>query len=134
MEYAINVHVPFLCSTACACHSTGSADPMCDQMTGQCNCMPNVTGLKCDICISSHYNIGSSAGCMPCQCDAIGSQSSECDIQSGECNCEPGVAGPFCDQCLEGYYGFSADGCTGKLLCGNYEAANRYIQKAVTVT
>lgn len=35
---------------ACNCNEYGSLRDDCDQMTGQCMCLENVTGVKCDMC------------------------------------------------------------------------------------
>ena len=35
---------------ACDCLIEGSTSTICDKKTGQCQCKPNVVGLKCDKC------------------------------------------------------------------------------------
>ena len=35
---------------ACDCLREGSTSTVCDKKTGQCQCKPNVVGLKCDKC------------------------------------------------------------------------------------
>lgn len=65
----------------CTCHILGtnsSAGP-CDPNSGQCICLPNVSGLKCDECIENHWKIASGEGCEPCGCDFQGSLSPQCN-------------------------------------------------------
>ena len=51
----------------------------CDRVTGQCPCLPNVIGIKCDRCAPNHWNLQSRTGCEPCNCDPQGSFSQQCD-------------------------------------------------------
>ena len=46
----------------CNCNPLGSTSNECDITTGQCQCQPGVTGLKCDTCMRYHYGF-SSTGC-----------------------------------------------------------------------
>lgn len=65
----------------CVCHILGtnsSAGP-CEPTTGQCHCLPNVQGLKCDQCIPNHWKIASGLGCELCACDPLGSLSPQCN-------------------------------------------------------
>ncbi|RZB39837.1 laminin subunit beta-1 [Asbolus verrucosus] len=65
----------------CVCHILGtnsSAGP-CDPTSGQCVCLPNVTGLNCDQCIPNHWKIASGEGCEPCNCDPQGSLRQQCN-------------------------------------------------------
>ena len=41
--------------TACNCSTAGSLSAECDDVTGVCVCRANVTGDKCDSCLSQHY-------------------------------------------------------------------------------
>ena len=47
---------------------------VCDSGTGQCQCKPHATGLKCDQCQDGYYNLGGDAenGCVFCGCDVAG--------------------------------------------------------------
>lgn len=51
----------------------------CDPVTGQCPCLPNVTGQSCDACLENHWKIASGTGCEPCACDPIGSSIEQCN-------------------------------------------------------
>lgn len=55
-----------------------SAGP-CDRVTGQCPCLPNVIGPKCEECEINHWKIASGTGCEPCNCDPIGSNAEQCN-------------------------------------------------------
>lgn len=99
--------------TECDCDSLGSNGTTCDQTTGQCQCLLNVEGLKCDHCATNHYGISSGLGCTPCDCSGEGSSTIQCDVVTGECVCRPGVTGRTCDQCLPGFFGLSGGGCRG---------------------
>lgn len=52
----------------CQCYSLGTVEtqdgpPVCDQLTGQCQCKPHVVGTNCDQCEAGFYNIGSGTVC-----------------------------------------------------------------------
>lgn len=47
----------------CRCNIFGSKDQICDE-NGQCLCLKNAMGLKCDICKTNTFNI--TVGCIPC--------------------------------------------------------------------
>lgn len=100
----------------CSCYEPGSEQTqdgisICDQVTGNCRCKPNVIGHNCNECKNGFFNIGSGNGCENCNCDPIGSYNSSCDRYSGQCYCKPGVTGVRCDQCIDYHYGFADDGC-----------------------
>eukprot|EP00117_Sycon_ciliatum_P014122 scpid4981/ scgid14511/ Usherin; Usher syndrome type IIa protein homolog; Usher syndrome type-2A protein homolog len=61
----------------CNCNQFGSTNSSCDPISGQCNCVPTTTGVRCDMCQPRHFNITSSddgtdtfgGGCLRCdQC------------------------------------------------------------------
>jgi Laminin EGF domain len=51
----------------------------CDRLTGQCVCLPNVVGTRCDRCAENHWKIASGEGCEACKCDEIGAYNDQCN-------------------------------------------------------
>ncbi|XP_017881365.1 laminin subunit alpha [Ceratina calcarata] len=45
----------FFGCTDCACDIGGSVNPVCDKLTGQCQCQPRITGLTCNEPLKAHY-------------------------------------------------------------------------------
>jgi len=39
----------------CDCHSVGSNDTVCDVTSGQCSCLPNISGRTCNETIPGYY-------------------------------------------------------------------------------
>lgn len=100
----------------CDCHISGTQNgSICNNITGQCICLPNVEGQRCNTCTPDHYGLNAINGCTACNCDAVGSWSSQCDSITGQCSCKPGVTGHRCNMCMENYYNFSTNGCQGTL-------------------
>lgn len=98
----------------CDCNINGSQDgSICDNVTGQCVCLPNVEGQHCSMCAPDHYGLNYANGCRPCVCDPVGSLNLQCDSITGQCSCKPGVTGRCCNQCMDSYYYFSSSGCQG---------------------
>nr|CAD7262431.1 unnamed protein product [Timema shepardi] len=100
----------------CQCYRSGTLEsgfgpPVCDQVSGQCQCKPNVKGKNCDQCEDGYYNIVSGEGCEHCNCDPTGSLNHTCNIHTGQCLCRPGITGRRCDACEAYHYGFSSQGC-----------------------
>ncbi|XP_039287282.1 laminin subunit gamma-1 [Nilaparvata lugens] len=102
----------------CQCYAPGtasadgsSADVVCDQLSGQCQCRAHVIGTNCDQCEPGYYNIQSGQGCTACNCDPTGSVNHTCNTETGQCYCKPGITGAHCDVCQAYYYGFSSEGC-----------------------
>ncbi|XP_020796887.2 laminin subunit gamma-1 [Boleophthalmus pectinirostris] len=97
----------------CACFPLGTVDQQtsCSQVTGQCQCLPNVAGRDCSACEPGFYNLHSGEGCERCNCNPIGSTNGQCDVVSGQCECQPGVTGLQCQQCEVNFFGFSSSGC-----------------------
>ncbi|KAM7033792.1 laminin subunit gamma-3 isoform 1-T1 [Acridotheres tristis] len=97
----------------CDCNPNGS-DPRlegCDPGTGQCHCLPHVTGRACGQCQPGYYGLEPTVGCKSCECHPTGSRESGCHVLTGQCSCQPGVTGKKCDRCQHGFFGFSARGC-----------------------
>nr|XP_021399181.2 LOW QUALITY PROTEIN: laminin subunit gamma-3 [Lonchura striata domestica] len=97
----------------CDCNPSGSDPRMegCDPGTGQCHCLPHVTGRACGQCQPGYYGLEPTVGCKSCECHPTGSRESGCHVLTGQCSCQPGVTGKKCDQCQHGFFGFSARGC-----------------------
>eukprot|EP00094_Tigriopus_californicus_P001836 TCALIF_01772-PA protein Name:"Similar to Lama1 Laminin subunit alpha-1 (Mus musculus)" AED:0.11 eAED:0.12 QI:0/0.86/0.58/1/0.95/0.95/24/1780/2877 len=49
----------------CSCHPLGSRSDQCDDLTGQCQCMPGVTGRDCSQCSARHI-LTKSKTCHDC--------------------------------------------------------------------
>ncbi|XP_017600902.1 PREDICTED: laminin subunit gamma-3, partial [Corvus brachyrhynchos] len=97
----------------CDCNPNGS-DPRlegCDPGTGQCHCLPHVTGRSCGQCQPGYYGLEPAVGCKSCECHPTGARESGCHVLTGQCSCQPGVTGKKCDRCQHGFFGFSARGC-----------------------
>ncbi|XP_060897032.1 usherin [Labrus mixtus] len=106
----------------CHCHTTGTMNGSmeCDQVSGQCQCKPAVTGRRCAECLTGWYGLKASNpnGCERCNCSDIGIISTSaggdpsCNQDTGQCQCKPHVTGVSCDRCEFGYWNLShPDGC-----------------------
>ncbi|KAF6021666.1 LanB2 [Bugula neritina] len=98
----------------CECNSFGTESDkldVCELETGQCSCLPYVTGRQCDQCEDGYFNLESSTGCEACLCNLIGSLNTTCDLQTGQCDCKTGISGLRCDVCVQDHFGFSNVGC-----------------------
>uniref|UniRef100_A0A8C5X712 Laminin subunit gamma 1 n=1 Tax=Malurus cyaneus samueli TaxID=2593467 RepID=A0A8C5X712_9PASS len=98
---------------ACHCNPYGTVNQqtICNQVTGQCECLSHVTGRDCSACEPGFFNLQSGRGCERCNCHALGSTNGQCDIQTGQCECQPGVTGQHCDRCEGNHFGFGSEGC-----------------------
>lgn len=92
----------------CNCDNKGSTGPVCDLLSGECNCQPGTTTRTCSECQPGYYNLTSN-GCSPCRCSEF-SLSQQCD-NAGQCQCPDGVTGLKCDICLPEFYNISNEGC-----------------------
>ncbi|MEJ1270171.1 laminin gamma 1 [Cricetulus griseus] len=98
---------------ACACNPYGTVQQQssCNPVTGQCECLPHVSGRDCGACEPGFYNLQSGQGCERCDCHALGSTNGQCDIQTGQCECQPGITGQHCERCETNHFGFGPEGC-----------------------
>ncbi|XP_039386307.1 usherin [Mauremys reevesii] len=96
----------------CDCDSLGTlAGTVCDQISGQCVCLPNRQGRRCNQCESGFYiSPYHASGCLPCLCHITGSVNQVCNSLTGQCVCQDAsVTGQRCDLCRELYFGFDSD-------------------------
>ncbi|XP_053208528.1 laminin subunit beta-1-like isoform X2 [Panonychus citri] len=89
----------------CSIEGTNRTGEACNHVTGQCNCLPAVTGTRCDKCEINHWNISSGVGCVPCGCDPQGSFNLRCSEFDGQCSCRPGHGGLKCNECQPNHWG-----------------------------
>ncbi|XP_063635942.1 laminin subunit beta-1 [Cydia splendana] len=92
-------------SEPCQCDPTGSKSHQCDPYTGDCQCVENIVGARCDRCAPGTYGF-SKFGCNRCDCNSIGSLDNFCDALSGQCKCRANTYGRACDLCQPGYFNF----------------------------
>ncbi|EDW76145.1 uncharacterized protein Dwil_GK14820 [Drosophila willistoni] len=97
----------------CECDFLGTNNTLahCDRHTGQCPCLPNVQGLRCDQCEVNHWKIASGEGCELCNCDPIGAVQEQCNPYTGQCECKQGFGGRACNQCQAHYWGNPNEKC-----------------------
>ncbi|KAL1786196.1 laminin subunit gamma-3 [Sigmodon hispidus] len=97
----------------CSCDLGGSVseETPCNPVTGQCACLPHVTGRDCSHCSPGFYDLQPGRGCQSCKCHPLGSLENSCHPKTGQCPCQPGVTGQSCDRCQLGFFGFSIKGC-----------------------
>uniref|UniRef100_F6UX68 Usherin n=1 Tax=Ornithorhynchus anatinus TaxID=9258 RepID=F6UX68_ORNAN len=108
--YNLTLNNPSGCQT-CDCDSLGtSAGMVCDQMSGQCPCLPTRQGRRCNQCKSGFYiSSHTTTGCLPCSCHPTGSVHGVCNSQTSQCICkDASVSGWRCDQCKDHYFGFDS--------------------------
>ncbi|KAM4642244.1 laminin subunit gamma-1 [Discoglossus pictus] len=104
---------PDLKCRACNCNPYGTVrgQSACNQVTGQCECLPNVIERDCSACEPGFFNLLSGRGCERCECHPLGSTNGQCDIRTGQCECQPGISGQRCQQCEPNHFGFGPEGC-----------------------
>ncbi|XP_003419924.2 usherin [Loxodonta africana] len=93
----------------CKCDSLGTLPgTMCDPISGQCLCLPNRQGRRCNQCQPGFYiSPGNVTGCLPCSCHVTGAVSQICNSLTGQCVCQDAsIAGQGCDHCKDHYFGF----------------------------
>lgn len=102
IEFTISLII--LLSPACNCNVNGSTSQECNNVTGACNCKPNITGAQCDRCKLNYYQPDPNGSCLPCNCNLGGSTSLQCNTTTGQCTCLPGVTGKTCSETIAGYF------------------------------
>ncbi|XP_025748029.1 usherin [Callorhinus ursinus] len=93
----------------CECDSLGTLPGItCDPISGQCLCLPNRQGRRCNQCQSGFYiSPGNAPGCLPCSCHVTGAVHHICNSLTGQCICQDvSIAGQSCDHCRDLYFGF----------------------------
>uniref|UniRef100_A0A8C5MG36 Laminin subunit beta 3 n=2 Tax=Leptobrachium leishanense TaxID=445787 RepID=A0A8C5MG36_9ANUR len=111
--YQLNASNPQGC-TKCDCNPHGTqGNQQCHGESGQCQCLPNVTGKRCDQCVSHHWNFVNGRGCQQCGCHPRNSYSLQCNLVTGRCLCREGFGGRLCTECPDKMYGTLQTGCRG---------------------
>ncbi|XP_004439711.1 PREDICTED: usherin [Ceratotherium simum simum] len=93
----------------CECDSLGTLPgTICDPVSGQCLCLPNRQGRRCNQCQPGFYiSPGNATGCLPCLCHTTGAVNDICNSLTGQCVCrDASIAGQSCDRCKDLYFGF----------------------------
>nr|XP_019599683.1 PREDICTED: usherin isoform X2 [Rhinolophus sinicus] len=93
----------------CDCDSLGTLPgTVCDAVSGQCLCLPNRQGRRCNQCQPGFYiSPGNAPGCLPCSCHPTGAINRSCNNLTGQCICQDAsVSGQRCDHCKDLYFGF----------------------------
>ncbi|XP_059611859.1 laminin subunit beta-1 isoform X2 [Phlebotomus argentipes] len=110
----------------CHCDLLGTNNVIqyCNRTTGQCPCLKNVKGLRCDTCKENHWKIAKGEGCEHCGCDPKGSLRDQCNPYDGQCDCQKGFGGRQCDQCETNYWGNPNHKCF-ECQCDHYGSATQ---------
>lgn len=109
----------------CDCDLLGTNSTIlhCDRYTGQCPCLQNVMGMRCDSCADNHWKIARGDGCDACDCDPVGAVSNQCNPYDGQCECRSGFGGRQCNNCESNYYGDPNVRCE-ECNCDHYGSAD----------
>lgn len=102
---------PILGCADCECNYEGSINLNCEVDSGQCECLPHITGRKCDRCEDGYWGF---PDCRPCECNEAGSTLTTCDA-NGSCLCKENVKGRQCSYCKDSTFNLEAEnpfGCT----------------------
>ncbi|XP_058131204.1 usherin [Dasypus novemcinctus] len=94
----------------CKCDFLGTLPgTVCDPISGQCLCLPNRQGRRCNQCQPGFYiSPGNAIGCLPCSCHTTGAVNQTCNSLTGQCICQDAsIAGQSCDHCKDHYFGFN---------------------------
>ena len=84
--FNLSASIPEGCEL-CRCNTTGTvaSSGVCDMVTGQCPCKPNVVGMDCSSCAPGHYGIERDGGCLACddQCvECAGPGPTNCRVRT----------------------------------------------------
>uniref|UniRef100_A0AC35UH10 Laminin subunit beta-1 n=1 Tax=Rhabditophanes sp. KR3021 TaxID=114890 RepID=A0AC35UH10_9BILA len=113
----------------CQCNSfgTNTTDEFCDNVSGQCKCLPNVIGKQCNVCQENYFNLESGKGCLNCGCDPSGVILDnegfpilKCDEMYGQCSCQKDRGGRTCSECKDLYWGNAVSGQCTACECNPY--------------
>ncbi|KAK7487113.1 hypothetical protein BaRGS_00021608, partial [Batillaria attramentaria] len=95
----------------CDCDPSGTQGDQllqCEQQTGECTCLPERVGRRCDDCQAGSFVVSSpGGGCLDCECDYDKTlPDTSCDTKTGQCQCRTnqGASGRDCTQCQSGFY------------------------------
>lgn len=118
------------CST-CDCDFLGTNHTVqhCDRYTGQCPCLPNVIGKRCDDCAPNHWKIASGDGCEACDCDPNGAEDEQCNKFDGQCACKAAFGGRQCDECQTNFWGNPNEQCF-QCECDPYGSATQQCDRS----
>jgi laminin alpha 3/5 len=100
----------------CELASTVNASNYCHKESGQCQCLFNTDGRRCDQCRNGFFSY---PRCLECRCNKNGTTDEICDPQTAQCKCKKNVLGDQCTYCTDDTFNLDAknvDGCT-KCFC-----------------
>ncbi|WAR26302.1 LAMB1-like protein [Mya arenaria] len=103
----------------CVCNPIGTNKSAgdCDRVSGQCPCLPNVVGQKCDMSAPGFWNMTEKIGAITCACDPDGSFGFECNEFTGQCDCLMGRGGRTCSECEDLFWGEPTEECYPQAQC-----------------
>uniref|UniRef100_F7ALI8 Usherin n=1 Tax=Xenopus tropicalis TaxID=8364 RepID=F7ALI8_XENTR len=96
----------------CDCDPLGTlVGTQCDPISGQCKCLPNNQGRRCNQCKKGFYlSNAQGEGCIPCSCHPKASYNETCTDLNGQCYCHDfSVTGQKCDECKDFFFGFDPE-------------------------
>ncbi|XP_041418335.1 usherin [Xenopus laevis] len=96
----------------CDCDPLGTlVGTQCDPISGQCKCLPNNQGRRCNLCKTGFYlSNAQDERCIPCSCHPTASHNETCTDLHGQCYChDSSVTGQKCDKCKDFFFGFDPE-------------------------